>query len=158
MQGISGIGHVAIKVRDVERTLRFYRDSLGFPEMMRLFHDDGSLFLIYLRITDTQYLEIFPEAETERTSGPKANGIHHICLTVDRLEPVLDQIRLTGETVFIWQDGDLRPTDGNAINTGLDRNRQAWIEDPDGNRIEFMEMAPNSLQAEAIGRLKAQNT
>lgn len=78
-------------------------------------------------------------------------------MTVDRLEPVLEQIRQTCETAFIWQDGELRPTDGNAINTGLDRNRQAWIEDPDGNRIEFMEMAPDSLQAEAIRRLKAQN-
>ncbi|MBE7184096.1 MAG: VOC family protein [Methylobacterium mesophilicum] len=158
MQGISGIGHVAIKVRDIERTLRFYRDALGFSEMLRLFHDDGSLFLIYLRITDTQYLEIFPEAESGRAAGPKANGIHHMCLTVDRLEPVLNRIRANGETVFIWRDGELQPTDADPINTGLDRNRQAWIEDPDGNRIEFMEMAENSLQAEAIGRLRAEKT
>jgi lactoylglutathione lyase len=37
---------------------------------------------------------------------------------------------------------------------GLDHNRQCWIEDPDGNRIEFMQMSLQSMQAEAIRRLK----
>ena len=35
---------------------------------------------------------------------------------------------------------------------GADGNLQAWIEDPDGNRIELMQMAPDGLQAEAIRR------
>ena len=39
---------------------------------------------------------------------------------------------------------------------GLDRNRQCWIEDPDGNRIEFMQMSPESMQAEAIKRLRGE--
>jgi lactoylglutathione lyase len=42
------------------------------------------------------------------------------------------------------------------IRTGADGNRQAWIADPDGNRIELMEMAPDSLQAQAIRRLRPQ--
>ena len=37
----------------------------------------------------------------------------------------------------------------------VDGNRQAWIEDPDGNRIELMEMAPDSLQLKAVERLRA---
>ena len=34
--GLSGIGHVALKVADIGRSLEFYRDRLGFAEMMRL--------------------------------------------------------------------------------------------------------------------------
>jgi catechol 2,3-dioxygenase-like lactoylglutathione lyase family enzyme len=37
---------------------------------------------------------------------------------------------------------------------GLDGNRQCWIEDPDGNRIEFMQMSRDGMQAEAIRRLR----
>jgi lactoylglutathione lyase len=37
----------------------------------------------------------------------------------------------------------------------IDRNNQAWIEDPDGNRIELMQMAPDCLHFEAIKRLQA---
>jgi hypothetical protein len=38
---------------------------------------------------------------------------------------------------------------------GDDNNRQCWIEVPDGNRIELMQMGPNSMQVEAIVRLRA---
>ena len=37
---------------------------------------------------------------------------------------------------------------------GADRNWQAWIEDPDGNRIELMQMMPDCLQLDAIARLR----
>ena len=42
------------------------------------------------------------------------------------------------------------------LKTAIDGNRQAWLEDPDGNRIELMEMAPDSLQYQAIRRLHAE--
>jgi lactoylglutathione lyase len=116
--GLAGIGHVALKVADIGRSLEFYRDRLGFAEMMRLNKDDGSLWLAYLRITDTQFLELFPEGKGGRS--PKEAGIK---LTV---EPKM----------------------------GADGNRQCWIEDPDGNRIEFMQMSTDSMQAEAIRRMR----
>jgi lactoylglutathione lyase len=37
---------------------------------------------------------------------------------------------------------------------GADGNWQAWIEDPDGHRIELMQMGLDSMQAAAIQRLK----
>ena len=97
MKVIDGLGHVAIKVKDVERSMAFYSGVLKFPEMLRLHHDDGSLFLIYLRITDTQYLEIFPNAATDRVPGADSNGVHHFCLTVEKLEPLLDAIKANGK-------------------------------------------------------------
>lgn len=141
MLGITGYGHVALKVADLERTLAFYRDKLGFAEMLRLHNDDGSVWLVYLRITDSQYLEIFPGAEQARAPGWNANGINHMCLAVADLDATVAAIRA--------QDIPLTAE----IKTGLDHNRQAWLEDPDGNRIELMEMAPDSLQAQAIRRL-----
>ena len=38
---------------------------------------------------------------------------------------------------------------------GADYNYQAWIEDPDGNRIELMQMMPKAMQLAAIENLKA---
>ncbi|CAN5140213.1 hypothetical protein BH10PSE9_BH10PSE9_02560 [soil metagenome] len=64
MQAITGLGHVAIKVKDIDRTLAFYTGLLGMQEMMRINKDDGSLWIVYLRISDTQFLEVFPGAET----------------------------------------------------------------------------------------------
>ena len=160
MKAINGLGHVALKVKDVDKSITFYNGVLGFPEMLRLHHDDGSLFLIYLRITDTQYLELFPNAANDRAPGPDANGANHFCLTVERLEPVLDALIANGGTPYAWTKTGagmaLQPVQKPVISNGLDGNRQSWLEDPDGNRIELMEMAPDCLQHRAIRRLQAE--
>jgi lactoylglutathione lyase len=144
MRGISGIGHVAIKVTDLDRSLAYYVGKLGFAEMLQLKKDDGSVWLVYLRITDAQYLEVFPGAENDRAPGWDANGLNHVCLTVDDLDEVLADIAAAGIELLL------------PLKTAVDGNRQAWLEDPDGNRIELMEMAPAGLQAKAIRRLHAE--
>jgi len=144
MQGITALAHIAIKVTDVDRSLDFYRKRLGFPEMLRLHRDDGSLWLVYLRITDQQYLEVFPNAENDRAPGWNANGMNHFCLQVDDLDAVVERIEASGITLLA------------GIKQGADGNRQAWIEDPDGIRIELMEMAEDCMQLEAIRRMREQ--
>jgi len=142
MKGITGLGHVAIKVKDIDSTLGFYVDKLGFPEMMRLNRDDGSLWLVYLRITDDVFLEVFPGAEDNRAPGQGANGVNHLCLVIENLDVFCPQLESKG--IPLTQP----------IKTGADGNRQAWIEDPDGNRIELMEMAPHCLQYRGLERLR----
>ena len=140
--GLAGIGHVALKVADIGRSLEFYRDRLGFAEMMHLNNDDGSLWLVYLRITDTQFLELFPDGQGDRAPDRDATAVNHFCLECDDLD--ITAARRRGAGVELTVEPKM----------GLDGNRQCWIEDPDGNRIEFMQMSPSSMQAEAIGRLR----
>ncbi len=144
MQGISGLAHVAIKVTDLDRTLDFYINKLGFPEMMRLHNDKGEVWLVYLRITDDQYLEVFPGAENDRAPGWNANGMNHMCLAVDDIEALVKEIEAVGIPLLLQ------------LKVALDGNKQAWIEDPDGNRIELMQMDADSLQLKAIARLRAE--
>jgi lactoylglutathione lyase len=144
VHGITGIGHVAIKVKDLDRSLDYYVNKLGFAEMMRLNKDDGSVWLVYLRITDEQYLEVFPGADGDRAPGWDANGLNHVCVTVDDIDSVLAQVDAAGLALLM------------PLKTAVDGNRQAWLEDPDGNRIELMEMAPGSLQYNAIRRLRTE--
>jgi lactoylglutathione lyase len=142
MLTVSSITHVAIRVKDIERSLSFYVGKLGFTEMLRLTRD-GRLWLIYLRITDDQYLEIFPDGEGERAAEREAVGYNHMCLAVPDIEKTVRELEALGIEM-------IRPKI-----KGADGNWQTWIEDPDGHRIELMEMAPDSLQAQAIARLKA---
>ena len=142
MKNIVGIGHVAIRVKDIDRTLDFYRDKLGFKEMFRL-DRDGRLWLMYLRVTDTQYIELFPEAAGDRAPPREANGLNHICLEVDSIDGVLADLGRVG--IPIAREKQM----------GADGNLQAWIEDPDGNRIELMQMDPNNMQSKALKKLRA---
>ena len=142
MLTVSSIAHVAIRVKDVDRSLDFYVGKLGMREMMRL-DRDGRLWLLYLRITDTQFLEVFPEGVGERAAEREAVGFNHICLEVGDIDAALRELQPAG--VALIRDKQM----------GADGNWQAWIEDPDGHRIELMQMMPDSLQAKALARMAA---
>ena len=140
--GLTSIAHLAIRTRDIDAMVAFYTEKLGFAEMFRLNQDNGSLMLVYLRITDDQYLELFPNGTGDGPAGPQAVGLNHLCLTAPDLDATVAGLTARGVTLT-------RP-----LQLGRDGNRQAWIADPEGNRIELMEMSPTSRQAEAIARLK----
>ena len=140
MKGITSIGHVAIRVKDIERSLDFYVGKLGFRELFRLDRDDR-LWIVYLRVTDSQFIELFPDAIGDRSPPAEAIGLNHLCLECDDIDGMLDEIAAKGIALY-------RPK-----KMGADNNLQAWIEDPDGNRIELMQMSKDSMQAAAIRRL-----
>ena len=138
---IKSLAHAALKVKDIDRSLAFYRDTLGFAEMMRINHENGSLMLVYLRMTDNQFIEIFPGGEGDFAPGWNANAINHICLEVEDMQATAEALRERNVTFL------------HAPKIGLDGNWQCWIGDPDGNRIEFMQMMPGCMQEAAIKRL-----
>ena len=76
MLTVSHVTHVALRVGDIDRSLAFYVGKLGFSEMLRLARD-GRLWLVYLRITDEQYLELFPDGEGDR-AGTARYGPRHV--------------------------------------------------------------------------------
>ena len=145
MFGFTQIAHVALKVRDLDKSLDFYVNKLGFAEMMRLPKPDGSpgVWLVYLRITDDQYLELFPDGQGDRAPGRDVTAINHVCLGVADLDATLAQLERVGIPLSAPKK------------MAADLNWQAWIEDPDCNRIELMQMMPDCLQLAAIAGLKA---
>ncbi len=145
--GISKIAHWALKVPDLEKSLAFYCDTLGFREMMRIDHWEGprkgQLLLVYLRVTDTQYVELFPNGQGAQAPDEDTTSMHHICLQVDSIADTVAALKAGGVEIFR----------GPAL--GKDGNNQCWIKDPDGNRIEFMQMLPGNMQDAAIARINA---
>jgi len=144
MHGFTSIAHVALKVKDLDRSLDFYVNKLGFEEMMRLDKPDGSgdVWLVYLRITDDQYLELFPDGEGDRAPGWNDVAINHVCLSVDDIDAVIADLDKVGVPLIVQKK------------MAADRNWQCWVEDPDGNRIEIMQLMPDCMQLEAIARMK----
>jgi len=142
MPGFTSLSHIALRAKNLERTIDFYTSKLGFEEIMRLNWQDGKVWLVYLRVTDTQFIEVFPDGVGDRGTSKEATGFNHFCLQVDGIEAVVDDLVSRG--VVITRE----------LREGPDGNRQAWIEDPDGIRIELMEMKQDSLQFEAVRRLE----
>ena len=144
MTPFNSLGHIAFKVRDLDASLAFY-GKLGFPEMLRLTNDKDEPWIVYLRVTDALYLELFPKGVGERVPPENNVGMTHLCLT----SPDLDLTEAHLKSVGIGLSRPRNPK------RGVDGNRGMWVEDPDGNRIEIMEMAPDCIQFKAVENLHA---
>lgn len=129
---IVDLGHPAFACHDLDASLAFYA-KLDISESFRLLHDDGSVMLVYLHVAGDRFIELFPGGPSP-DERPEKQSFMHICLAVDDLENTVEDLRSKGITI------DIEPK------MGLDFNMQAWIADPDGNKIELMQYSPESPQ------------
>jgi len=126
-------GHTAYIVSDIDAALDFYCGKLGLKEAFRLYNDAGELWIVYILVGDGGFVELFPGQPAKATGS-----YSHLCLAVDDMDATLQEIAARG-----------LPIEGSPT-SGKDGNTQYWLADPDGNRIELMQIAPDSLQAKAI--------
>ena len=130
---IKGYGHTAFRVSDMEASIKFYREALGFEKAFEINDDNGNPWIVYMYIGDGQFIELFyGDKNGERARGNI--GYEHICLETLDIHKTADNIVKTGNPL------DAAPDVKN------DGNWQCWTHDPDGNRIEIMQMNADSLQ------------
>jgi len=135
---ITGIGHVAFRITDLGRALDFYCGGLGFREAFRLERDgEPSPWIVYLQVAPGHFVELFPGGEGSVAPRGRGAGYNHFCLLVDDMEATLRGLRERGVAVT-----------GEPVR-GMDTNWQFWLQDPDGNAIELMQIAGGSPQAAA---------
>ncbi len=118
----------AYRVSDLERSLTFYT-ALGYLVLGRVAFDDGGRLAV-LSFPDE------PVATLELVHRPNAEpveigGFDHLAIQVDDLADTLARLNYLG----------LAP--GKAeLPGGPEGPRTAWIDDPDGYRIELVEWPP----------------
>lgn len=132
-QPILGLAHAAYVVSDMEASLAFYRDALGFEKAFELADSRGNPWIVYIHAGRDQFIELFYTAPGSPVKTGRV-GSDHLCLLTDAIEEAAERIREAGyplDTPVQW---------------GSDGNQQCWTHDPDGNRIEIMQMGEKSLQ------------
>jgi catechol 2,3-dioxygenase-like lactoylglutathione lyase family enzyme len=131
---IKGIGHLALTVLDMEKSLHFYCDILGLKRAFELKDSNGNPWIINVKIAEGQYLELMYGGVNRYEYVEENAGLSHICLEVDDIFETAETLRKNGIVL------DIEPKKGS------DLNYQCWACDPDGHRIEFMQFDPNSPQ------------
>ena len=127
---ITGIAHICLTVSDLERSIAFYRDGLGLKPAFD-FTRDGRRYGLYLHVGRRNFIELF---EGELADAAPKQSFRHFCLEVYDIEEAVTALRQRGIEV---SDPKL----------GGDHSYQAWITDPDGNRIELHGYTLDSQQA-----------
>lgn len=136
--GYVGIGHACFVCRDIKASLDFYCTKLGMKLVGIQENDEGKPWIHYVRIADGVYLELLPDGQGENPNiGWNSRGFNHLCVETDNLIEDVEHLRSIGVGI------DQEPK------TSADLNWQAWIHDPDGNKIELMMIHPDSPQAKA---------
>jgi catechol 2,3-dioxygenase-like lactoylglutathione lyase family enzyme len=130
---ITRIAHVCLNVKNLNQSVQFYQ-MLGFKPKFE-FTKDGSLFGVYLMISDGNYIELFEKKEL----GPIINnGLAHFCLE----SPDIDAL------CVILRDKGIEFT---PKKLGCDNTYQIWLADPDGNRFEIHQYSEKSSQLTGRG-------
>jgi len=130
---VNNLSHWALNVKDMKASLAFYCDLLGFPHV-QAYQREGKPWIEYVKVAKERFIELFHAGEGQ-DFYETIPSFSHICLTVKDIHQLEKALNDAG-----W------PIDS-PIRQGKTGNSQLWAKDPDGNRIEFMQINPDSPQA-----------
>jgi glyoxylase I family protein len=95
---IKGLDHIAVFTVDIDESVRFYRDVMGFTENRRVPNGDSTL--IYMQINETSAIELFDhERPIEyHEHSDSTSGVAHICLAVTGIDAWNERLQAHGVT------------------------------------------------------------
>lgn len=134
-----GIGHVHLKVSDLERSLGFWRDVLGFEEQAR--YGDQAVFISAGGYHHHIGLNTW-ESKGGSPPPPGATGLYHVAVrypTRASLANALRRVLAAGIPLDGASDHGvsealyLRDPDSNGVELYCDRAKEHWPRGPDGS-------------------------
>jgi catechol 2,3-dioxygenase len=126
------LGHVVFYVKDLERSLGFYRDLLGFKEVGRIFNGAASALTSGRTHHELLLIQV---GDAPGPSSGRRRGLYHIGIKVgDRLDD-LRQAKYELEQAGILIDGMSDHTVSQSL----------YLKDPDGNEVELYVDADESI-------------
>ena len=121
--------HVGICVSDLDRSLRFYRDGLGFELSDRFEIDDATAVVSQMIVNGPMKVELlhYPGRTSRGTPSTSRGlrGLTHLSFIVEDVDEAAARLVEHGGTIL----PDTR------VNVGVDI---VFLTDPDGTRIELM--------------------
>ncbi|MDQ2674476.1 MAG: VOC family protein [Chloroflexota bacterium] len=121
------IGHVVLKVRDLDRSLAFYRDLLGFQVVSEM-----SNVMIFLTATGENHhdLALLRVGDSAPSPMPASVGLYHVAVQL------ADWDAVRAAHAVLSERGLLKGTADHGV------TRSLYTVDPDGNEIELYCDAP----------------
>jgi catechol 2,3-dioxygenase-like lactoylglutathione lyase family enzyme len=146
VEGVDGVSHFGIQVADLERSVAFYRDLLGFELVARWVRDQEYIqelvgypgvelhvAVFKLPLSDVfleilEYRNVSKEAVDPSTANP---GTAHLCLYVEDLDAYYQRLSEAGVAfVSAVKSPSVGPNKG---------GKAVYMIDPDGIRVELIE-------------------
>jgi catechol 2,3-dioxygenase-like lactoylglutathione lyase family enzyme len=133
--GIVAMNHVALAVPDIEKAVEYYTKTMGFPEAFRVKNKEGKTQLVYVQISRGTFIEI------QSIAPDRPAGIYHFGVHVENVEDTRAMFKARGANVLEKRNSPTKAILPNVI-------------DPNGVRMELLELPPESLHRQAMERWK----
>lgn len=131
------LGHVVLKIRDLNRSIPFYRDVLGFKEVSR-YGRHMAFFTLGADHHDLGLLELGPEAPAP---GARTVGLYHVAFKIgDSLEELRafkehlerHEVNIIGMSDHkVSQSIYFTDPDGIELEAYVDADPRIWQENPE---------------------------
>ena len=115
--------HAMVRVRDLEASLRFYRDALGLRETRRSDHPEGRFTLVYLAAPENPEVEIELTYNYDDEDYGGARNFGHLAFAVADIYATCERLQQHGVAI------NRPPRDG----------RMAFVRSPDAISIELLQ-------------------
>ena len=126
---VRALDHFVLRVRDLDASLRFYRDLLGLPVEQEDAYRQGTRPFVSVRVGD-QLVDLVPDPTYDPSAA--SGGFLHFCITTDGdIRAAVRELRDAG-VGFIHDEPVTR---GGARGEGL----SVYVLDPDGYIVELKE-------------------
>jgi methylmalonyl-CoA/ethylmalonyl-CoA epimerase len=99
IRSLGRVHHVAVVVRDVDESLRFWRDMLGLPVESVMPIPSDRVTIAFLPVGESRVELVQPNDDTTgvaRFLASKGEGFHHVCFEVPNLAETLLRLELDG--------------------------------------------------------------
>lgn len=134
MNTLSKVNHIAIIASDIERSIAFYVDVMGFTIIRKVYREERYSWKVDLALNGDYLIELFTfPGAPQRQSYPEALGLRHLAFTVKDIDVCIDELHAKGiETESVRID----PFTG---------YKCVFFSDPDGLPIELVEERNSSI-------------
>ena len=130
----------SVSIDDYDKALKFYTEVMGFQKKRDMPLGEGARWITVVSPLEPDGTELLlePNAEYPAMKALKEalvkDGMPFTAFEVDDIQEVANHIKSKGVSLSVEPK------------QGRDGNYQCWVVDPNGFRIEFMQMTPNSMQ------------
>ena len=120
---ITGLSHLAVYTSNPEATDHFYREVIGAVKLTDPENPEGARYAL----SDTQFIEVLP-----LPAGAGINRLDHSAWNTDNADQLRRYLAVNN-----WKTPD-------RVERGSDGSRWFEVLDPEGNKVQFVQLPPHS--------------